>query len=229
MAQRSRESDPVTTQHHNKGRKLPIEVLSVAEYVALLGACGHPRITSTLRNRALLAVLYGAGLRVAEALALFPKDIDDGGAIRVLHGKGAKARTVGIDIDNLALVHDWIERRHELGLGPLAPLICTYSKPRPGRPIDSSQVRQLLPRLGRLAGITKRVHAHGLRHSLAAQLDDEHVPTRIIKDQLGHSSINTTSGYLEHLNPHQVIAAVSSRRPLAAAIDDLRHSPKDKP
>lgn len=58
-----------------------------------------------MRNRALLVVLYRSGLRVGEALALHPKDVDSRrGTIRVLHGKGAKARTVRLDATALAVV-----------------------------------------------------------------------------------------------------------------------------
>ena len=64
---------------------------------ALIRACS-PRAPTGVRNRALLVVLYRGGLRVGEALALYPKDLDRRrGTIRVLHGKGDKARTVGLD------------------------------------------------------------------------------------------------------------------------------------
>jgi len=218
---------------NNKGRKFPVEVLAIEEYVALLNAAGPPHLTSSLRNRALLAILYGAGLRVSEALKLYPKDLDlAAGSIRVLFGKGSgkgyKARTVGIDLDNVELVKDWLARRDELGLGPLAPLLCTYSAPRPGQPLDASHVRRLLPKLALRAGITKRVHAHGLRHSLAAQLDDEHVATRLVKDQLGHNNIQTTSGYLENIKPRQVLETMRGRRPLGQALESVRRPKEDR-
>ena len=72
----------------NAGRRFPPEVLSDAEVRALLDACGDGSPTHA-RNRALIAVLYRGGLRVSEALALYPKDLDPStGAVRVLWGKG---------------------------------------------------------------------------------------------------------------------------------------------
>ena len=188
-----------------------MEVLSPDEFIALCEACRASAPTG-IRNRALLGVLYGAGLRLAEALALFPKDLDlEAGAVHVLHGKGDKRRTVGIDPDCLELVAAWIDERRRRGLGPLAPLLCTLA----GRRLRGSYVRALLPRLARRAGITKRVHAHSLRHSLSAQLAAEGVPLNIIQQQLGHRSVTTTSRYLDHIRPTQVIDAMRQRHPLA--------------
>ena len=74
-------------------RKLPPEPLTSDEVKRLLRACSQ-RASSGLRNRALLAVLWRTGLRIGEALALFPKDLDvQGGTLVVLHGKGDKRRT----------------------------------------------------------------------------------------------------------------------------------------
>ncbi len=68
-----------------------------------------------------------------------------------------------------------------------------------------------MPRLARRAGILKRVHAHGLRHTHAAQLRAEGVDIAVIKRQLGHSSIVTTVRYLDHLNPVAVVEAMRGR------------------
>jgi integrase len=69
----------------------------------------------------------------------------------------------------------------------------------------------LLPRLGRLAGIEKRVHAHGLRHAHAAELRAEGVDVAVISRQLGHTSILTTIRYLDHLAPAAVLEAMRGR------------------
>lgn len=84
-------------QPWNKGRKLPPEVLTGSEVNALLGVCSK-RAPTGIRNRALIAMLYRGQLRIGEALAFKPKDLDrKGGTLRVLHGKGDRARTVGLD------------------------------------------------------------------------------------------------------------------------------------
>lgn len=68
-----------------------------------------------------------------------------------------------------------------------------------------------MARLGKLAGIPRRVHAHGLRHTHASQLRAEGVDIAIISRQLGHASIVTTARYLDHLAPMAVVEAVRRR------------------
>ncbi len=188
-------------------RTFPPEVLTDEEVGRLLRACSR-RAPTGLRNRALIAVLYRAGLRISEALDLFPKDVDlEAGSIRVLRGKGGRPRTVGIDPAAGAVLERWLEARTKLGLGGRRPVFCTLDGARMG----DAYIRVLLPRLGRRAGIEKRVHAHGLRHAHAAQLRVEGVDIGIISRQLGHRSIATTARYLDHIAPQQVIEAMWGR------------------
>lgn len=174
---------------------------------ALLGACST-RSSTGLRARALIVLLYRSGLRLAEALALHPGDVDlEAGTVRVLDGKGHRPRTVGIDPGAAAILERWSARRRELGLGGRHPLLCTLG----GGHLGTSYVRRLLPRLGARAGINRRVHAHGLRHAHAAELSAEGFPTALIRDQLGHASLATTDRYLRHIAPAELIGAVASR------------------
>ena len=190
----------------NKGRRYPVEVLTGEEVHAILEACGTT--VYGIRNRALITVLYRAGLRISEALALFPKDVDSAGcSIRVLHGKGDQARTVGIDPAALTVISNWLALRERHGFGDTQPLFCTMT----GRHIGGSYVRTLLPRLGRQVGITKRVHAHGFRHTHAYELMMEGIAIGIIQRQLGHVSLATTDIYLSHIAPRQVIEAIATR------------------
>ncbi len=109
----------------------------------------------------MIAVLCRGGLRAAEALALHPKDVDQAtGAVVVLHGKGDRRRTVGMDPAAFALLERWMDKRRQLALPVRGPVFCTLK----GQPMDPSYVRRLLPRLAARAGIDKRVHPHGLRH-----------------------------------------------------------------
>jgi len=187
-------------------RRFPPEILTDAEVSRLLEACGPT--PAGVRNQALIAVLYRGGLRINEALDLYPKDLDlEAGSIRVLHGKGGKARTVGIDVGACAIVEHWLAIRRELGLNGTHPALCTLAGARMG----DAYIRVLLPRLGRKAGIEKRVHAHGLRHTHAAELRVEGVDIGIISKQLGHRSIATTARYLDHIAPQDVIAAMRGR------------------
>src|SRR5262245_60198489 len=141
------------TPPDTKGRTFPAEVLTPEEVRALLGTCGSLRNPTPIRNRALIVLLWRSGLRVSEALALRPVDLDlKRGTVRVLRGKGGKARTVGLDDfahDALAL---WLERRPaKRG----APLFVQITKGREGQPLSANYVRHMLKRLARKAGVER--------------------------------------------------------------------------
>ncbi len=78
--------------------------------------------------------------------------------------------------------------------------------------MQESYFRVLFRELGPRAGIAKRVHAHGFRHTHAAQLRAENVDIGIISKQLGHRSIATTARYLDHIAPWDVVRAMCARR-----------------
>jgi integrase/recombinase XerC len=191
----------------NKGRKLPPELLTPDEVRALLAACS-PSAPTGLRNRALLATLYRAGLRLDEALALVPSDIDAAeGVVRVRCRGGGHERAAGIDSAALAIVERWLTVRATLAVGDDEPLFCTLA----GRPLHPAYVRQLLPRLAEKAGIDKRVHAQGLRYTHAAELAAEGLPAELIQAQLGHESLASTDRYLRRMSPDERIGALRRR------------------
>lgn len=189
-------------------RRRPPEVLAETEAVALIKVCSA-RAPTGIRNRALIAVLWRCGLRIAEALALELRDVDlEQGTIRVRHGKGDKSRTVGLDQQTSALLARWLDRRRGLHPGARSPVFCTLH----GGRLDPSYIRHLLPRLARRAGIDRRVHAHGLRHTYASELAREKTPINIIRDALGHSSLSVTDRYLRDVAPIHVIETMRARR-----------------
>jgi site-specific recombinase XerD len=191
----------------NAGRRFPAEILTGDEVRALIGACSN-RAPTGIRNRALIVMLYRGGLRISEALALKPKDVDAAaGTITVLHGKGDHRRTVGLDPGAFAVLARWLERRRTLGFTGRQPLFCTLE----GKPLKSSYVRTLLPRLAAKAGLEKRVHPHGLRHTHAAELAREGTPANLIQAQLGHASLATTDRYLRHIAPQQLVDTMRAR------------------
>jgi site-specific recombinase XerD len=191
----------------NKGRKLPPEPLAPEEVKALIRACSK-RAATGIRNRALIVTLYRAGLRISEALALLPKDLDPtNSTIRVLHGKGDHDRVVGLDAGAWAILQLWLDRRAALGINGHARVFSTLK----GRPVKPAYVRTLLPRLARKAGIDRRVHAHGLRHTHAFELAGEGTPIHLIQAQLGHASAATTDRYIKHLHPAAVVDAMKAR------------------
>jgi site-specific recombinase XerD len=191
----------------NKGQRYPAEILTADEVRALIKACSN-RAPTGVRNRALVVLLYRGGCRISEALRLRPKDLDRAaGTVTVLRGKGGTRRTIGLDPGAFAVVERWLDTRAKLGISGRTPIICTLK----GKPVASAYVRALMPRLARRAGIEKRVHAHGLRHTHAAELALEGHPMNLIQAQLGHASLATTSRYLSHIAPAQLIAAMQSR------------------
>lgn len=196
------------TTSWNAGKKLPPEILTKDEAKKLITTPSR-RYPTGLRNRALLAVMYGAGLRVSEALALRPSDVDvDGCSVRVLHGKGDQDRFAAIDKGALVHVVEWMAARRALGLKARGPLLCTLQ----GGQLNDRYVRELVARLAEKAGIDKRVNPHALRHTHAAELEREGFTVTEIQHQLGHSNLNTTAVYLNHISPSARINKIANRR-----------------
>lgn len=170
---------------------LPTETYTQDDLELLLRACSK-RCPTGLRNRALLALLWSSGLRIAEALALRPHDLDlDAGTVLVRRGKGGKPRESALFRLANPHVEAWIAAREKLPAGETAPLFCTLA----GGPLDQSYVRHLVRRLGKKAGIRKRMHPHGFRHSHTAELLNADVKFILISRQLGHSRPSTTDVY----------------------------------
>ncbi|HKY78177.1 MAG TPA: site-specific integrase [Acidimicrobiia bacterium] len=191
----------------NKGRRLPPELLTPEDVRALLGACSATAPTG-IRNRALVVTLYRAGLRLDEALALVPTDVDvPAGVIHVGRRTGAHVREAGIDAGAMGFVRKWLRTRASLGVGADAPLFCTLA----GGRVHPAYVRQLLPRLAEKAGIDKRVHAQGLRFTHAAELAAEGLPAELIQAQLGHESLASTDRYLRRMSAAERLDALQRR------------------
>jgi site-specific recombinase XerD len=187
--------------------RLPPEVLLPDEISAMVRACS-PRAATGIRNRALLITGYRTGARISELLALHPKDVDvENGTLTILHGKGDRHRMIGIDPGGFDALQRWLDRRKALNLKRNAPLFCTLA----GNQLYASYVRHLLVRLAKKAGVEKRVHPHGLRHTLATEMHREDKPLWVIQGQLGHVHPSTTDRYLRRMNQRDVIEAVRSR------------------
>lgn len=196
-----------TTMTSEPKRKLDADLLTSSEIERLLRACSN-RAPTGIRNRALLALAWRSGLRIGEVLALRPKDIDlDTGTLVVQHGKGDRRRVVGVDAGTGALVARWLELRALKKIKGTAPVFCTLA----GGEIDQSYIRHLLPRLANRAGIEKRVHAHGLRHAYAVELEREGAPLSTIRDLLGHSSASVTDRYLRRLGAGEAVEFARQR------------------
>jgi integrase len=196
--------------------KYPAQPLTPDEANAIIHACGRTYPTG-IRNAALFTMLYHGGLRISEALDLRPADVDLRRCqVTVLHGKNDEARIIGLNPGTSAIIERWVAKRRDLGLTGRQPLFCTIStgpatgfgkRPRkPGARLSDRYVRQALNRAATRAGVDKRVHPHGLRHSHAAELIMRGMPVTEIRDQLGHANISTTDAYLRRIAPADRLA-----------------------
>ncbi len=148
-----------------------------------------------LRDRALVELLYGAGLRVGETSALDVRDVDlHRGEVRVL-GKGGKERVVPLPAAARESLGEYLDSRRAPGI--LAEPLFPSLRPRDGRArrIGPRDIRRILKARARRAGIADRVHPHRLRHSYATHLLDMGADLREIQELLGHVSLSTTEKY----------------------------------
>ena len=197
----------------NKGLRYPAEPLTPGEVAALLDGCSR-RAPTGIRNRALLTLLYRSGLRVSEVLALRPADVDlDARSVRLLDTKSGRAQTRGYHPTADDALARWLDARRALGIRG-GRLFCTLA----GQPVSDDYVRGLLRRLRARAGIAKRVHPHGLRHTFAVELERAGTPVTVISKLLGHSSVAVTARYLDHLTNGQAVEALAG-----AELPPIRH------
>ncbi len=220
-----------------RGGTLPAEVLTTAEVAAIITGCSS-RSRTGIRNRALLTLLYRSGLRISEAIGAparpersFRDYRDLGGemrtqasrpaipplrladvdfaerTIRVLHGKGNRATTRHYHESADDALGRWADTRRAMGLRG-GPLFCTLD----GAPLYGQYVRQLLKKLAADAGIDKRVHPHGFRHTFAVELRRSGTDIAVISKLLGHSSIAVTARFLDHLTNDEAAKGLAAAK-----------------
>jgi integrase/recombinase XerD len=172
-------------------RTLP-EVLTVAEITSLLEA---PTVDDPLyfRDRALLELAYGAGLRVSEWIGIGARDVLLEDALVRVFGKGAKERLVPIGrsaIAALAIYQRELRPRLERGKGRGMLFLSAR-----GEPLSRMGAWKILKRYVERAGLTKHVSPHTLRHSFATHLLEGGADLRAVQEMLGHADISTTQIY----------------------------------
>jgi site-specific recombinase XerD len=193
----------------NKGRRYPADPPRVEEIVAVMKQAGDGAFGRRLRG--LIVVLWRAGLRISEALALTEGDLEIvRGSVLVRRGKGGRRREVGMDDWAWEQLRPWLETRVSL---PIGRLFCVISGPTRGRPWSSSQVRTTLRETASRAGVRRRFTPHQLRHAHAVEMAREGVPINVIQRQLGHANLGVTSIYLQSIDSGEVIETVRTRRP----------------
>jgi len=162
--------------------KLPV-VLSEEEVLAFF------RYVGILKHRAVLMLCYGSGLRISEAVSLQAENIDSQRMlIHVQHGKGAKDRYTVLSHRTLKLLRVyWKVQR---------PTDWLFPGTKAGTHLQPATVQQICREAAQLAGFTKRVTPHVLRHSFATHLLESGADTRAIQVLLGHRRIDTTARYI---------------------------------
>jgi site-specific recombinase XerD len=203
----------------NKGLCYPPDPPTVEEIVAVMRQAGDG--VQGARMRALIVLLWRAGLRINEALRLTEHDLEPGaGSVLVRHGKGGRRREVGMDRWGWDHLRPWLELR--IGM-PVGPLLCVVEGRTRGRPWAADAARAQLRRVAARAGVRRRFAPHQLRHAHAVELAHEGVPLNVIQRQLGHTNLGVTSIYLQGIDNAEIIATVHARKvPMIPASAGLR-------
>ena len=203
----------------NKGLRFPADPPPVEEIIAVMGAAGSG--PGGARLRALIIVLWRAGLRISEALDLAETDLDRSrGAVLVRAGKGGRRREVGMDRWAWGQLTSYLEIRATL---PVGALFCVIHGPTAGRRWEASAARKQLRRTAEAAGVRRRFAPHQLRHAHAVELAHEGVPLVVIQRQLGHCNLGVISIDLQGIDSSEIIETAHSRpAPVISATSGLR-------
>jgi len=175
-----------------KGRRLP-RILTESEVVRLLDACRKGKEYFALRDRGLLELCYGCGLRASEAVSVRLEDLNQGNRLLRIRGKGSKERMVPFVGNVVTAVLEYIEKGRESVKPRGVPEVFLSHH---GNPLGREDLWRIVRKRGKLAGIPeKRLYPHILRHSFATHLLRRGVDLRTLQEIVGHSSINTTEQY----------------------------------
>ncbi len=212
-------------------RRLPRH-LSTEEAATLLdlpgateaGGPGAPATPSVLRDRALLELLYAAGLRVSEAASIDVRDLDLVNRQVVVTGKGQRSRVALFGDPARAALATYLEDgRPRLATGAEAALFLN----RAGSRLSARSMQEIVRRAGVARGLRQGVHPHMLRHSFATHMLEQGADLRVVQHLLGHSSIDTTQLYTAVTAARQQ-TVVASALANARVIDARRRAPQSE-
>ena len=195
-----------------KSRKLP-RVLTYSEVKRLLESVsgGDP---IQLRDRALLEVMYGCGLRASEVVGLDVNDIDLRRSFVRPHGKGNKERIVPLGREAAAAVKRYLRagRPELVGSRPVSRLIVNFR----GGPLTRQGLYKVIQRHAAEVGLAGRMSPHTLRHSFATHLLSGGCDLRSVQEMLGHADVSTTQLYT-HLSGERIREVYFKAHPRATA------------
>lgn len=186
----------------------PLDEDIVARIVTSIDPGAEPWRTS--RDRAVLEILYGSGLRVSELCSLTLDSREREDALRVV-GKGSKVRLVPLSAPAVEAIAGWMRFRPEVDGGEGGSALFLSAR---GRPIGRRDVARILDAATSRVGLDHRSHPHALRHSFATHLMDHGADTRSIQELLGHSDASTTQRYT-HVSRERLRAVYSETHPRA--------------
>ncbi len=192
-----------------KPSRLP-DVISREQAAALLDQ-PFPRTPASQRDRTMLEVLYGCGLRVSELCDLDQRQVLLDEEVLRVFGKGSKERVVPIMGTAAAALADYLDEWRS-GLVGRVPTPAVFLNSRGGR-ISRQSVHTIVERSGRMVGITG-LHPHTLRHSFATHVLEGGADLRIVQELLGHANISTTQLYT-HIDRTHVRMAYLEAHPRA--------------
>ena len=161
-----------------------------------------------LRDDAVLELLYGSGLRVAELCGLDADSVDVRGRTVTVVGKGGKERRVPMHDRCAEAIEDWLEQGRQALLGSESPPRAVFLNRR-GRRLGPRDVRRILDRRS-----PSPTHPHALRHSFATHLLDGGADLRVVQELLGHASLQTTQVYT-HVSKERLLSVYGATHPRA--------------
>jgi site-specific recombinase XerD len=201
-------ADPTASLRAPAGEGRLPRVLDHADVAVLLDGPtpeGEP-MWRRLRDNAVLELLYGSGLRVAELCGLSVDSVDlVGGAVSVW-GKGSKQRRVPLGEPAIDAVRAWLAVRAEVLPAEAGSVLFGNER---GRPLAPRDVRRILDRRS-----PSPTHPHALRHTFATHLLDGGADLRAVQELLGHSDVSTTQRYT-HVSNHRLREAYAETHPRA--------------
>ncbi|OBS08390.1 tyrosine recombinase XerC [Acidihalobacter prosperus] len=188
-------------------RRLP-EVLAPEQLGQLLAKRKDDPLA--VRDRAMFELMYSSGLRLAESVTLDLIDLDLGGGMVRVIGKGRKTRDVPVGRQARAALVDWLRARAELA----APGERAVFVGRGGKRLGERAVQQRLTRLARESGLDVPLHPHLLRHAFASHMLESSGDLRAVQELLGHANISTTQVYT-HLDFQHLSSVYDQAHPRA--------------
>lgn len=202
--------DPAKLIEYPKTPRTLPDVLTLEEIDAMIAAI-PPEKEESVRNRAIIEMLYGSGLRVSELcdLRISRTSLDDG--LVIIEGKGSKQRIVPVSDVAVSYIRDYLPQRAMMNVKYGDEDILFLNR-RGGR-LSRVMIFYIIKDLAALAGITKRISPHTLRHSFATHLLEGGANLRAIQQMLGHESIATTEIYL-HLDTTRLRHELLTHHPL---------------